>query len=508
MSRKSRSPRGCSRKRWAAHGPPGRSPGLTRPSSASRRPARGRRFAALSRATARTEDLATLAADKGLRAWRAGVVVKQLAGHALVDDATGALREIELSATFTAKRDGRDLEGAVDVRGTLTDVGATAAIAAPAAEELALRQRTVPEQRELLGGLPSTRPLPGGAAQAGRAQERRAHEGQGTMIDKNGDQNGDAAGNEPELIVLPGGAGKMVPGELDHLSANRRFIVQRSLLATAVGGVIPLPVMDEYLAGRVKAGMLALAERRQVDLAPSSAELLGDPRGGTAMRNATLTAATLLALKLAWRKFFAVLAVGRRAEEMASTFQLGTLFDHYCTKMHVGAGLDCARAIELREIMHAALAEAERTAVVNAFREGSRVLGQTMLEAPAWANSKIERAARRWSHSGGTSTDPIPGLDDDGAPADATTCWLDRASTEVEGRLGLGQEVLVGLVRTPERRAGARRRTRAPRRRRRLPERRAPLGEDEGDGRPRRPRPVGRPRLVATAHPLCYDSIR
>ena len=268
---------------------------------------------------------------------------------------------------------------------------------------------------------------------------------------ENNDHDG---GNEPELIVLPGGAGKMVAGELDHLAANRRFIVQRSLLATAVGGIVPLPVMDEYLAGRVKAGMLMkLAERRQVDLAPSSAELLGDPRGGTAMRNATLTAATLLALKLAWRKFFAVLAVGRRAEEMASTFQLGTLFDHYCTKMHVGAGLDRARAIELREIMHAALAEAERTAVVNAFREGSRVLGQTMLEAPAWANSKIERAARRWSHSGGRSTDPIPGLDDDGADAKVDDArWLDRASSEVEGHLGLGHEYLVGLVRTFERR--------------------------------------------------------
>jgi hypothetical protein len=114
----------------------------------------------LTSATARTEDLATLAADKGLRAWRAGAVIKQLSGHALVDDATGALREVELSATFTAKRDGRDLEGSVDVRGSLTDVGATAAITAPVAEDLPLRQRTVPEQRELLGGLPSTRPLP------------------------------------------------------------------------------------------------------------------------------------------------------------------------------------------------------------------------------------------------------------------------------------------------------------------------------------------------------------
>jgi len=259
-------------------------------------------------------------------------------------------------------------------------------------------------------------------------------------------------GDQPELIVLPGGAGKMVPGELDHLAANRRFIVRRALLATAVGGVVPLPVMDEYLAGRVKAGMLMkLAERRQVDLAVSSAELLGDPRGTTAVRNATLTAATLLALKLAWRKFFAVLAVGRRAEDMASTFQLGTLFDHYCAKMHVGPGLDRARAAELRDVIHASLAEAERAAVVNAFRAGSRVLGQTMLEAPAWANAKIEKAARRWSQSGGSTTDPLPGDDDDDVK-DEDARWLDRASTEVEGRLGLGQEYLVTLVRTFERR--------------------------------------------------------
>jgi hypothetical protein len=210
--------------------------------------------------------------------------------------------------------------------------------------------------------------------------------------------------------------------------------------------------MDEYLSGRVKAGMLMrLAERRQVDLASSSAELLGDPRGTTAMRNATLTAATLLALKMAWRKFFALLAVSRRAEEMASTFQMGTLFDHYCVKMHVGAGIDRPRAIELREVMHASMAQAERAAVVNAFKEGGRVLGQTLLEAPAWANEKIERAARRWAASGGTTTDATPGSDDD-VGNDEQARWLDRASGEVEERLGIGKEYLVSLVRTFERR--------------------------------------------------------
>jgi hypothetical protein len=114
----------------------------------------------LERATARTEAPAAREAATGLRAWRADVVVDQLSGRALVDDATGALRDFDLSATFTTKRDGRELKGAVEVHGALSDVGRTAAVTAPAAEDLALRQRTVPEQRELLGGLPSTRVPP------------------------------------------------------------------------------------------------------------------------------------------------------------------------------------------------------------------------------------------------------------------------------------------------------------------------------------------------------------
>jgi hypothetical protein len=108
-----------------------------------------------SRAKVRTEDPAR-DAQKGLRAWRADVVVDALSGRALVD-AKGALEEIELAATFTTKRDGHDLKGAIAVKGALSDGGTTALITAPEAEDLALRQRIMPEQRELLGGLPSTR---------------------------------------------------------------------------------------------------------------------------------------------------------------------------------------------------------------------------------------------------------------------------------------------------------------------------------------------------------------
>ena len=94
--------------------------------------------------------------------------------------------------------------------------------------------------------------------------------------------------------------------------------------------------------------------------------------------NATLTAATLLALKLAWRKFFALLAIGRRADDMATSFQLGMLFDHYCAKVHVGAGIDRVQAAALRQAIFGALSESERQALVAAFREGGRVLGRSL----------------------------------------------------------------------------------------------------------------------------------
>ena len=171
---------------------------------------------------------------------------------------------------------------------------------------------------------------------------------------------------QAELIAFPGQRGQS-GGLADHLAANRPLIIRRSLLASAVGGVVPIPVMDDYLAGRVRAGMLMrIADRRRVDLAPSSAELLADPREGTSARNATMTAATLVALKLAWRKFFILVGVGRRAEEMATTFQVGTLFDHFCATLHVGAGLDRATAARLRGAILASIQDSERAAVVTA----------------------------------------------------------------------------------------------------------------------------------------------
>jgi len=62
------------------------------------------------------------------------------------------------------------LQGTVEVHTVLTEVASTPAIEKPAAEDLAMRQRTLPEQRELLRGLGQAR----AAAEPPRAGVRSA----------------------------------------------------------------------------------------------------------------------------------------------------------------------------------------------------------------------------------------------------------------------------------------------------------------------------------------------
>lgn len=89
----------------------------------------------------------------GLRAWRSTATIETLSGRLVVDDATGALLAADLTATFQARGDAGPEQGAVEVHASLTDVASTAAIERPAADELPLRQRTVPEAHALLRGL-------------------------------------------------------------------------------------------------------------------------------------------------------------------------------------------------------------------------------------------------------------------------------------------------------------------------------------------------------------------
>jgi hypothetical protein len=96
----------------------------------------------------------------GLRAWRASATFDEVAGRVAIDDASGALVKADLVARFSGKAEGGPVSGGAEVHAVLTDVAATPAIERPPSEELTSRQRIVPEQRELLHGVPATHPVP------------------------------------------------------------------------------------------------------------------------------------------------------------------------------------------------------------------------------------------------------------------------------------------------------------------------------------------------------------
>jgi hypothetical protein len=94
---------------------------------------------------------------EGLRKWRSKASFDALSGRVVVDDATGALVRCDLTAKFATEGEPKPVQGTVDVHTVLTDVASTPAIEKPAAEDLSMRQRTLPEQRELLRGLGQAR---------------------------------------------------------------------------------------------------------------------------------------------------------------------------------------------------------------------------------------------------------------------------------------------------------------------------------------------------------------
>jgi hypothetical protein len=85
-----------------------------------------------------------------LRKWRETVEVQTLVGDARLD-ASGGLQSFSLASRFRAVRDGTPIEGELAVAAIVDAV--LAPVIMPAAETLPARQRTILEERALLGGL-------------------------------------------------------------------------------------------------------------------------------------------------------------------------------------------------------------------------------------------------------------------------------------------------------------------------------------------------------------------
>jgi hypothetical protein len=100
------------------------------------------------------------------RGWRRTLVAGSVEGTILIDQQLGLPLLAEVRAKYSMRRgagEGTPMHGELEVRTSIEDIGQSPAIAEPEAEALAPRQRTVPDERALLGGLPRAPARPRGA---------------------------------------------------------------------------------------------------------------------------------------------------------------------------------------------------------------------------------------------------------------------------------------------------------------------------------------------------------
>jgi uncharacterized protein (DUF697 family) len=176
---------------------------------------------------------------------------------------------------------------------------------------------------------------------------------------------------------------------IHHLDANRPLILGRALMSGAAS-LVPVPYIDELLAAMVRESLIRrLAEIRSVDIDPHAVQAVAAPHGSRLLTAATLGSAALGATRRAFRRIAASLLIVRRVDEAMQTFQVGTLFDHYCARHHVGLGLDAARAAKLRKAMDVAIRQTHGDAVQKGFRASLRA--PVELPARVWARLRRKR---------------------------------------------------------------------------------------------------------------------
>src|SRR5262249_48674995 len=129
---------------------------------------------------------------------------------------------------------------------------------------------------------------------------------------------------------------------------------------------------------QVRAGLVRrLAELRRVDVDGNAVAELATPTGSRVLHAAGLGAGLVGGGEKGWRPVAASVLGGRRGGGAMQTCRVGPRLDHYCTRHHVGLGLDGNKARTLRDAMDQAIRQARGHALEDAFQRtlaGSRRL--------------------------------------------------------------------------------------------------------------------------------------
>lgn len=168
-----------------------------------------------------------------------------------------------------------------------------------------------------------------------------------------------------------------------HLAQHRRMILTRAL-ASGLVGLVPLPYLDDWLVAVVRRGTIRrIADARGVDLDEAATRVIaeGNVPPPSWKHLVTSTAVTSL-MQRAVRRWFLVYSIAKRAEDARRSFAVGTLFDHYCARLHVGAGLDGKQGRRVRLAIEEAMRKEPAGISARVFGRALATGGRAALKAP------------------------------------------------------------------------------------------------------------------------------
>jgi hypothetical protein len=169
----------------------------------------------------------------------------------------------------------------------------------------------------------------------------------------------------------------------DYLNKHRRMIIARAVVGS-MAAVLPLPFIDDWAKEKVLgAGYKRIASMHGVDLDDDAVKSL--VHGNTPPAPIAEWAASGIIYRIAniaAKRMLFVVATVNRARAASSHYVAMTLFDHYCAKLHVGAGLDGKTALALREEIARSIEQTPGALAFTPFRKGALAAARATLKAP------------------------------------------------------------------------------------------------------------------------------
>ncbi|MGE0400206.1 MAG: hypothetical protein AB7T06_26055 [Kofleriaceae bacterium] len=169
----------------------------------------------------------------------------------------------------------------------------------------------------------------------------------------------------------------------DYLDKHRRMIIARAVVGS-LASVLPLPFVDDWAKEKVLgSGYKRIAAMHGVDLDDDAVKSL--VHGNTPPAPIAEWAASGIVYRiatLAAKRVLFVVATVNRARAASSHYVAMTLFDHYCAKLHVGAGLDGKTALALREEITRSINQTPGALAFTPFRKGALAAARATLRAP------------------------------------------------------------------------------------------------------------------------------